>query len=62
MTRTRARSCEGKCRHQTKEAARSELQTLVRKGANGGRLEVYKCRFCGAYHTGHRIGSGGRRR
>jgi len=62
MTRNRNRACTGKQRHASREQARDQLEALVRKGAPRGRLEVYKCRFCGCWHTGHRIGSGGRRR
>lgn len=62
MTRTRARTCGRKQRHATKAEAREQLEALVRKGANRNQHNVYKCRFCGCWHVGHKIGSGGRRR
>lgn len=62
MTRTPARGCQGKQRHDTKDQARTHLERLIRNGAARQRLEVYKCKHCGAYHVGHRLGSNGRRR
>lgn len=62
MTRTQARACEGKRRYDTKTSAQDHLAALTRKGATRARIQVYKCRYCGGYHVGHKIGSGGRRR
>lgn len=49
----RRQACAGKQRHETEAAARAHAASLYRKrGAQG--LNVYKCKFCGAWHVGHR--------
>jgi hypothetical protein len=62
MTRTPARACRRKMRHETKDEARTHLERLIRNGASRSRLEIYKCKFCDHYHVGHKLGSGSRRR
>ena len=62
MTTRRRRSCDRKERHQTRQSAEEQLNALIRKrGASPYYMHVYKCRHCGAYHVGHRIGAGKRR-
>lgn len=48
---TKTRSCEGKKRHASKTAARVHMYALITKGA--ALLNVYKCRYCKAWHVGH---------
>lgn len=50
--RTKGRSCKGKRRHPSRQAA---LDHLARLEAEGGvRLNAYPCRFCGGgWHVGH---------
>lgn len=49
----RRRACSGKQRHPTEEAARAHVAALYhQRGALG--LNIYKCKFCGAWHVGHR--------
>lgn len=62
MTRTPARACQRKMRHETRDDARDHLERLIRNGASRARLEIYQCKHCGAYHVGHKLGSNGRRR
>lgn len=62
MTRTPARGCQRKKAHETKDQARAHLERLIRNGAARTALEIYRCKHCGSYHVGHRLGSGGRRR
>lgn len=49
----RTRSCTSKKRHGTFEAADYAMRRLLRMKAGDGRLEVYRCRFCGGFHVGH---------
>lgn len=42
------RMCDGKLRHATREAAGKQKAALGYVG-----LEIYRCRFCHAYHVGH---------
>jgi hypothetical protein len=55
MTRTRARQCVGKVRHDKRHDALDHLWRLVRKGARLSRLNVYRCGFCGGLHVGHKL-------
>lgn len=48
---TKTRSCEGKKRHPSRAAARVHMHALITKGA--APLNVYKCRYCQAWHVGH---------
>lgn len=56
MTRTKARMCDGKKRHQSKRAAIEAMRALIRTvGANPSQLNVYRCPHCdGGWHVGHR--------
>ncbi len=49
----RRRSCGRKVRHATSQAASQAIKGLVARKGYQGRLNVYLCRFCGAYHIGH---------
>lgn len=51
ITATRGRSCTGKRRHDTEEAAARHKARLIARGAV--RIHVYPCRKCGGYHVGH---------
>ena len=51
MVKTRARSCTGK-KQQTKAQAWEMYYSLRRKGAS--MLHVYNCKFCKAFHVGHK--------
>ena len=49
----RRRSCKGKVRHLTADAASAAIHHLnMRKGWQG-RMNAYRCPFCGGYHVGH---------
>jgi hypothetical protein len=55
--RVRRKQCAAKVRHATAESASIALVKLRRRpDFNGGRLGVYRCRFCKGYHVGHAIG------
>jgi hypothetical protein len=49
--RTKGRSCAGKRRHKTQQAAVKHQRALEAKG--GVRLNTYWCRHCGGWHVGH---------
>ncbi|MCT9932416.1 hypothetical protein N5079_19635 [Planotetraspora sp. A-T 1434] len=56
-TGTKGRACDGKRRHDSREAAAAALQRLVRKGAFKDWLTVYECPHCdGGFHVGHKPG------
>ncbi|MDY7027968.1 MAG: hypothetical protein SVR04_06700 [Spirochaetota bacterium] len=48
--RIRRRSCEGKVRHESLEAAKIACREMRRQGEI---VRPYHCRFCGGYHVGH---------
>lgn len=50
---TKARACDGKAQHATREAAEHAMRALIARGAPPGRLNAYQCAHCGAYHVGH---------
>ena len=52
-TRTKGRSCDGKERHDTRQAAQANIGRLAKRGAAEDRLEAYPCGFCGGWHVGH---------
>jgi hypothetical protein len=57
MTVTKGRACDGKTPYPSHEAATAGLWRLVRRmGAAPWQLNVYKCKFCGKHHVGHRPG------
>ncbi len=49
--RLRRKSCDGKVGHETFGAA-----FVAAKRTHGSGLVPYRCRFCGKFHVGHRIG------
>ena len=49
----RRKSCTGKIRHVSADAARSALGSLFRRRGYQGRMNVYRCRFCNGFHIGH---------
>ena len=57
MTRTRARSCEGKKGHASKLDAEAHRQRKIKQGAFYASLIVYRCRHCKKWHVGHPLGS-----
>lgn len=48
----RRRTCDRKVRYETQEEASAARTRLFRSGSGG--MNVYKCKFCGGYHIGHR--------
>jgi hypothetical protein len=63
MSTARRRSCKRKQRHETRQAANEQLNNLIKnRYASPIYMHAYKCRHCGGYHIGHRLGTGGRRR
>jgi hypothetical protein len=51
----RQKACTGKVRYETREAAEH-----ARHMANTPGINVYRCRWCGGWHQGHRPISVGR--
>lgn len=51
--RLRRRSCSRKVRHATSASAQAAITALHARKGYQGRLDVYICRFCGAFHIGH---------
>lgn len=47
----RRKACEGKVRHETKDAAASAL----RKNFGRSSMHTYKCPHCGGFHVGHKM-------
>lgn len=62
MATGRRRSCKRKRAYDTRAAAVTALNSLIARGASHYYMHAYKCRHCTAYHVGHRLGTGGRRR
>ncbi len=57
----RRNQCTGKVRHTSTEHAMAARRAIVRSNPNSaGKLNVYRCDFCGGHHVGHRKGSGRR--
>ena len=53
--RQRRKTCTGKCRYATlAEAQAARWRSSHYRGQAG--LNVYRCRYCGGYHLGHRAG------
>jgi hypothetical protein len=52
-TPTKTRSCTGKRRYPTEEAAQKAVRRFVQHGASPGSIRAYSCRHCGGYHVGH---------
>ena len=51
--RIRRRSCQSKVRHATPDAAQGAIRRLHAQKGYQGRLDAYRCRFCGGFHVGH---------
>lgn len=51
---SKARECGAKQRHDTKAAAEAHVWSLVKAGTRRSRMQVYRCRHCGAWHVGHK--------
>ena len=49
----RRRSCEGKHRHLSWDAANAALRSLLRRRGDQGHLQAYRCPFCRGFHFGH---------
>ena len=47
----RRKSCEGKVRHATKDAA--HLSAMHTRARGWGFVGAYKCQFCSGWHVGH---------
>lgn len=62
MSTRKRRSCRHKHAHPTRQDAHAALASLIARGASPYYMHVYKCRHCGGWHVGHRLGYGGRRR
>ena len=53
----RRKQCGHKQRFADSASARAVmLQVIYSKNFNGGRMNVYRCRFCAGYHFGHAPG------
>lgn len=52
MTAEREQACDGKVRHQTRQAAHAAVQALTGKGKD--RMSAYRCPWCDTWHVGHR--------
>jgi len=52
--RIKRKSCTGKVRHLSSDAARKALRVTVRHDQVHQPMNVYRCQFCGGYHIGHR--------
>jgi len=55
VSQSRSRSCRGKRRYETREQAVQYATWRMRTtGATRKDTDVYKCRYCGGFHVGHR--------
>ena len=50
----RDRECGTKDRHPSREVAETGIAGLEQRGAASGLMHAYRCRFCSAWHIGHR--------
>jgi hypothetical protein len=50
--KVRLRQCGHKVKHSDEREAWGHARHLYEK--DGARMSVYKCRWCGGYHVGHR--------
>lgn len=55
--RIRRKSCKGKQRFETLDAAWTACRSVIRRdrvqGVEPGHMNAYRCRFCGGFHFGH---------
>ncbi len=49
----RRKTCTGKVRHATQDAAIAALKALTRQKGWQGLLVPYRCPFCNGFHFGH---------
>lgn len=49
----RRRSCTGKVRYESAQAARYALYCATKRYGYTGHMHVYHCGFCGGWHLGH---------
>ena len=53
----RRKKCDRKRRHESKEAALTDIMSMRRHGVASEttthKLQVYRCKFCHGYHVGH---------
>jgi hypothetical protein len=49
----RRKSCTGKVRHTSAQAAQAARRALFLPQGYTGLINVYRCHFCGGYHIGH---------
>ena len=52
---TELRSCTGKHKFTTMQAAQLGMASMRKIKKTGGKITAYKCPFCDGYHWGHRI-------
>lgn len=58
----RDRECHGKHPHPNRTTALDAMHSLARnRGAHLADMHVYRCRWCAAWHVGHRRGARRRR-
>lgn len=50
VTKKEKRACLGKKQHKHKTGAEFVLEQM-----NDSNLNIYRCRYCGFYHIGHRF-------
>lgn len=51
----RRSACDGKIRHETRQAAVSHRNGLYRRKGEHGTMDIYRCQFCGGWHIGHKL-------
>lgn len=51
--RIRRRSCSRKVRYADTAAAAAAMQRVIRQKGWTGRMNAYRCAFCGGAHFGH---------
>ena len=51
---SKARSCDGKKRYDSKTAAEKAMRGLYARKLAITRMVVYPCKYCGGFHVGHK--------
>jgi len=59
LKKWKRRGCEGKTKHATFQGAQIALDHFLRRRRKSGNqivsyMDVYRCQFCGSFHTGRR--------
>jgi hypothetical protein len=55
MPSTKNRACAGKSTYDNKHDAKNSMIWFMKKsGVYSNSMEVYKCKFCNAFHFGHK--------